>query len=427
MVHFLTCPLTSFSIPLGLATCTFDKVRLNYDRKLESMLFLSSSSHNLIPCSVVWDFKDQYNDVNKRYKQNVAEKVAQVIAARDPPGRFLEKTEDGPWTEISHHQIMLKVCQALREQRNKWPSLTTTSPEEKSAKKTLSAMSQQAAKASANLRQSKSNNSSEKKMKAQNEKKSCGPRVVPLNEIHIGTRISIYWPLDHAYYPASVQSRLGSKFFVTYDDQESEWLDLTEHQFKIITDTSGSLPTNVVMIATDESGHLRENSESGSSYEGDDDIMSKDSGERSGVENDVKRTGPWTKREIELYHQGISRYGNKFGTLAKHIGTRDRQQVRFFHKSSIKSAEIQVRSLDFDYESTVCVSPAHKFLSKPSNYPPEALFPQENDVLMGRGNGYATFPGNINYRKGMYQGYTLYLLLQRTSYLGTISNSCLAF
>jgi hypothetical protein len=58
-----------------------------------------------------------------------------------------------------------------------------------------------------------------------------------LHKIKIGTRLGIFWPMDNEYYPATVKAQgAGNPCSVSllYDDQDTEWIDLTEHDFKLL-------------------------------------------------------------------------------------------------------------------------------------------------------------------------------------------------
>jgi hypothetical protein len=64
-----------------------------------------------------------------------------------------------------------------------------------------------------------------------------------LDKIDVGTRLAVFWPLDDEYYSSTVMT-LGSiptKLFLRYhDDDYREWIDLTEHDFKLLPVAGGS-------------------------------------------------------------------------------------------------------------------------------------------------------------------------------------------
>jgi hypothetical protein len=52
--------------------------------------------------------------------------------------------------------------------------------------------------------------------------------------LEAGTRISVWWPLDNAYYDATVHTCSVNHHFIEYDDDgETEWLDLSKNNFRI--------------------------------------------------------------------------------------------------------------------------------------------------------------------------------------------------
>jgi hypothetical protein len=58
-----------------------------------------------------------------------------------------------------------------------------------------------------------------------------------LDMIQIGTRLEVFWQLDNDYYPATVisQGSHPTRVFLLYDeDGDTEWIDLTEHDFKLL-------------------------------------------------------------------------------------------------------------------------------------------------------------------------------------------------
>ena len=61
-----------------------------------------------------------------------------------------------------------------------------------------------------------------------------------LEEVGVGTRVGIYWPLDHVFYPATIIAKHGRwhhTYTFLYDDGEQESFDLSKHQqFQILDD-----------------------------------------------------------------------------------------------------------------------------------------------------------------------------------------------
>lgn len=55
--------------------------------------------------------------------------------------------------------------------------------------------------------------------------------------LEAGTRISVFWPLDNAWYDATVKTCSVNSHYLEYDDDgEMEWLDLSKNNFKIRTE-----------------------------------------------------------------------------------------------------------------------------------------------------------------------------------------------
>jgi len=65
-------------------------------------------------------------------------------------------------------------------------------------------------------------------------------RLVELAMIAPGTRLEIFWPDDNVYYSSTVTQERPKKkkcFFVRYDDDESEWINLWYHTFRVAEPT----------------------------------------------------------------------------------------------------------------------------------------------------------------------------------------------
>lgn len=58
--------------------------------------------------------------------------------------------------------------------------------------------------------------------------------------IEVGSRVSIYWEHDQAFFDATVTDRKqrGKPFFVEYDDGDEEWIDLRKHKLRLIPPSS---------------------------------------------------------------------------------------------------------------------------------------------------------------------------------------------
>lgn len=57
-----------------------------------------------------------------------------------------------------------------------------------------------------------------------------------LSLVDVGTRISVLWEGDRQFYPGTIEEKKeGSDvmYFLHYDDDDTEWIDLSKHKFKI--------------------------------------------------------------------------------------------------------------------------------------------------------------------------------------------------
>lgn len=73
---------------------------------------------------IVSRYKDAYQNSPKLSKRRVAACVISIIERLDPPGRFVEKRQDGQYVVASVEKAIRKTSQALRE---KLPSLASSS------------------------------------------------------------------------------------------------------------------------------------------------------------------------------------------------------------------------------------------------------------------------------------------------------------
>jgi len=174
-------------------------------------------------------------------KRLIAEKVIGKVKQLDPPGRFLG-LENGVWMEQSHEKIVLKTHHVLRER--KWQQVDCTS------KGSLPSADQQCdpdyiSKKPVNLVASISNRVPAKKrqsshhVRAEKRNLSCVKKS-KIAGVQIGSRISVYWPLDKVYYAGFVGQCKGKFAYINYDDGENEWLDLTKNEFNLHDECSSN-------------------------------------------------------------------------------------------------------------------------------------------------------------------------------------------
>lgn len=213
-------------------------------------------------------------NVTRNVKRDIARKVIARVQNLRPPGRFLEYVggSKGGWVDAAGDRLLEKTCQALRER--KWSPATACL----SNKKAMSSSASSGTKAGAKdgsitnpphdkeVSKKKGTNKKDERTKEpkepdkkegttvehadadtgkkedQNEAKSAKKKANELtdlellNAVEVGSRISIYWPLDKTFYSGTVEARKDKEVFVHYDDGEGEWLDLTQNEFKVELD-----------------------------------------------------------------------------------------------------------------------------------------------------------------------------------------------
>jgi len=64
------------------------------------------------------------------------------------------------------------------------------------------------------------------------------------DNVKVGNRVSIYWDGEREWFDGTVteyrpKSRTNKKFFVEYDDEDEEWLDLSKEKFRVLPDGHG--------------------------------------------------------------------------------------------------------------------------------------------------------------------------------------------
>ena len=107
-------------------------------------------------------------------------------------------------------------------------------------------------------------------------------------KLNIGSRIAIYWKNDKCYYPCTVEGRQqhhpssspSSRFFVRYEDGESEWTDMAQEKLRWVDDEDDedennedsdndndneAVTTTIVTTMTGRTAHNNSNSNNSSS------------------------------------------------------------------------------------------------------------------------------------------------------------------
>jgi hypothetical protein len=202
-----------------------------------------------------WNAREAYHKAVRNEKGRVADHIIEKVKSRNPPGRFLERGSDDYYTEVPHERVKEKICQALREKKwmpNAKDEISCNNYEISSNKSTFakamgSTASSTKEKIDANVAGKNDPASTSFTSKIASNKKSFASARTSLLEtmkeyrtgtgIQTGTRVAVFWPLDDKYYDATVvqsHPKNTDYFFLKYDDDESEWLDLKSVKHKII-------------------------------------------------------------------------------------------------------------------------------------------------------------------------------------------------
>jgi len=82
----------------------------------------------------------------------------------------------------------------------------------------------------------------------------------------IGERVKILWPSLDTYFYGTVEKTRGDFYFIFYDDDETQWLPLADHNFKIVSPDEGEAASPSVSRCDDprwnDSSPLRGNKKS---------------------------------------------------------------------------------------------------------------------------------------------------------------------
>jgi len=157
--------------------------------------------------SFVWESKEAYNQASRYEKSPVAYLVMNRVKALDPPGQFLEMCCDGTFIVAPFEKAFEKTCQALREK--KWLSAPSRTCKPKGNGGGVPQPSK----------------SSEKDVHDERGRK-----------VGVGSRVSVFWPLDNTHYAARVCERGEQGWQLLYEeDGEKEWLDLKNHSFVVLS------------------------------------------------------------------------------------------------------------------------------------------------------------------------------------------------
>jgi len=183
----------------------------------------------------------------------VAKEVIARVHNLDPPGRFLTLRDDGmTYEEVEDIRAFDKTCQALREK--KWVKSSEDIADdiraqvqwdEKRKKKQQQMTSTNegghanAGGESADESESSDGGgegSSDDGSSADGEERGAEEKMKKSGseDIQPGAKVSVYWPLDGAYYKAVVHERDGGRVRVEYtSDGLMEWLELSDNDVKL--------------------------------------------------------------------------------------------------------------------------------------------------------------------------------------------------
>jgi hypothetical protein len=212
-----------------------------------------------------WESQEEYRRAMRQTKKGVGRKIVNVIRGLRPPGRFLEPvstTQEGLvlYREIPREHVVEKVCQTVRDQRRptKCRTLKKAAMLESMGggggggdtamkRKIVNpshydgwAAAQPAVTGNKRLKQQQ-----QQQQEAEEEgptegdraaQKQIALRVLDRRGLTIGTRLDVFWPLDNRYYSGTVTA-LGSvpaQVSLLYDDDETEWIDLNERDFRLL-------------------------------------------------------------------------------------------------------------------------------------------------------------------------------------------------
>lgn len=154
--------------------------------------------------------------------------VIRQVRARNPPGRFLERKNDGSFVDVSPERLRPRIYQALQKQRYRTPP-----PQELKQPKVPKpdvghgAMRHQHTAPTWKVQQKPTLVRTNKKSSIELVDDRIGPQ----------SRLAVFWPMDKTYYNATVVERIQNCVYLRYDDLETEWLDLTKHDF-VVLDTA---------------------------------------------------------------------------------------------------------------------------------------------------------------------------------------------
>ncbi|GAX11423.1 hypothetical protein FisN_22Lh108 [Fistulifera solaris] len=188
-----------------------------------------------------WALREEYKNIPRNEKRHLAQAVVDRVHAEG--GRFLEPSGD-TFIVASEARALEKVCQALREK--KWESRKSLlgpeysgTPAQKERKhhidKAIKSSKTNLAKAMAPKKAPTVVSSTWQQPTQLKSLEADAPQSMN-EELEVGSRIEVYWPLDQKYYAATVKAAHGVYVHIEYElDGVLEWLNLSEHTFRTIS------------------------------------------------------------------------------------------------------------------------------------------------------------------------------------------------
>jgi hypothetical protein len=173
-------------------------------------------------------------------KTDFALDLMNTIRNMDPPGRFLRYVgEQEAYIEVEVQRIIDKTLQALRER--KWLDQSSVLKGDKKPEKAKSLLQGSSKKPDSPLSVRKGRSIG----LTLTEAESVAVQDLPPGDdvydkavdkkLAVWTRISVYWPLDKAFYTARILDRQKFDVLLQYEDDDLvEWVDLTRHAFRIL-------------------------------------------------------------------------------------------------------------------------------------------------------------------------------------------------
>lgn len=182
---------------------------------------------NMVYRLLIWNFRAAYSQTERPKVAAEVEHIIAQILARRPPGRFLERNDRGHFVDAPRSCVRDKLGISLRDTR---PTCFVLSEKLQAFLKGRNPRKLSPSTMEQNHRP----------VKLKSQHSLLPPSVTPpsVSSIDSGigphSRLAIFWPLDDTYYNATVLERTQNFVSLRYDDQDTEWLDLTKHKYNVL-------------------------------------------------------------------------------------------------------------------------------------------------------------------------------------------------